>query len=173
MNNLPLQTTSFVGRDHEIAEVRRLLASARTVTLTGVGGGGKTRLALQVAAGLVDDFPDGVWFVEVSSLSHPSLVAQTVATVLGVAEESGRSLLESLIAFAESKRLLLILDNCEHVVAATAHLASTLLRACPSLRILATSSEPLVTAREATFRRDCRRTRSVRHTSRWRRANCA
>jgi len=152
MNNLPPQTTSFVGREHEIAEVSRLLGTARLLTLTGVGGGGKTRLALQVAGGLLDAFPDGAWFVEFGSLSDPSLVVQTVATALGVTEEPGRTLVESLVAFAVSKRLLLILDSCEHLVAGAAHLATGLLQTCPSVRILPTSREPLAIAEEITFR---------------------
>src|SRR5215470_16276609 len=91
MSSLPAHTTSFVGREYEIAEVTRLLDRARLLTLTGVGGGGKTRLALRVAAGLLDSYPDGVWFVEFGPLSDPSLVVQTAATVLGITEEPGRT----------------------------------------------------------------------------------
>lgn len=152
MSNLPSQTTSFIGREHESAEVTRLLGSTRLLTLTGVGGGGKTRLALQVAGGLRDTFPDGAWFVELAPLSDASLVVQTVATALGVTEEPGRTPADSLVAFAASKRLLLILDSCEHLVAAAAHLATGLLGACPSVRILVTSREPLAVAEEITFR---------------------
>ena len=152
MNNLPPQTTTFIGREHEIAHVTRLLGTTRLLTLTGVGGGGKTRLALQAAGGLLDAFPDGVWFVEFAPLSDPGLVVQTTTTVLGVAEEPGRTLLESLVASAASKHLLLILDSCEHVISAAAHLVVAVLQTCPSVRILATSRESLATAEEVTFR---------------------
>ena len=152
MNNLPPQTTSFIGREHEIAEVSRLLGASRLLTLTGVGGGGKTRLALQVAGSLLDTFPDGTWFIELAPLSDPSLVVPAVARGLRVPEEPDRTLVESLVASAASKRLLLILDGCEHLAAASAHLATRLLQACPSVRILVTSREALAIAEEVTFR---------------------
>ncbi len=151
-NNLPRQLTSFIGREREIAEVRRLLATARAVTLTGSGGCGKTRLALQVAADLVEEFTDGVWLVELAALSDPSLVLQSAATVLSVSEQPARSLAETLVDVLRSKSLLLVLDNCEHLVDACARFTEMMLRACPGLRILATSREALNIAGEATFR---------------------
>ncbi len=147
-NNLPLELSSFVGREQEIAEVKRLLAEHRLLTLTGPGGCGKTRLALEVAAELVEGFKDGAWLVELASLSYPALVPQAVASVLGVREQPGRSLTETLSNHLKLKELLLVLDNCEHLVEACAELAEALLRTCPSLRILATSREALGTAGE-------------------------
>jgi predicted ATPase/class 3 adenylate cyclase len=151
-HNLPLQLTSFVGRAAEMAEVTRLLATTRLLTLTGTGGCGKTRLALQVAADQVDASPDGVWLVELAPLAEPDLVAQAVATVLGVREQPGQPILTTLVAWLKAKRLLLVLDNCEHLLDACAHLAESLLRACPSLVILATSRELLSTPGEVAWR---------------------
>ena len=148
VNNLPLELSSFVGREREIAEVKRLLAEHRLLTLTGPGGCGKTRLALEVAADLVEGFKDGAWLVELASLSDPALVPQAVASVLGVREQPGRSLTKTLFNHLKPKELLLVLDNCEHLVEACAELAEALLRTCPSLRILATSREALGTAGE-------------------------
>lgn len=142
-HNLPLRLTSFIGREHQIAEVRRLLDSARLVTLTGAGGCGKSRLSLEVAAARLNDHSDGVWWVELAPLDNPELVAQTVAYAVGLRDLSGRSIQEALIDYLRSRRALLILDNCEHLVAACASLAESLLRACPSLCILATSREVL------------------------------
>ncbi|MGQ0569585.1 MAG: ATP-binding protein [Armatimonadota bacterium] len=147
-NNLPVQLSSFVGREREIAEIKRLLGAARLLTLTGSGGSGKSRLALQVAAEVLEEFEDGVWLVELAALSDAGLVHQWVALSLGVPEQSGRPLLASLVDYLQLKQLLLVLDNCEHVVAACATLTHTLLRACPSLRILATSREGLGIAGE-------------------------
>lgn len=142
-NNLPVQLTRFIGREREIAEIRALLPTARLLTLTGVGGTGKTRLALQVAAETLDDYPDGVWLVELAPLTKPELAPQAVATALGLRETAGsasdRSLLTALTNYLQSRFLLLLLDNCEHLATACAHLAETLLRACPGVRILATS----------------------------------
>jgi predicted ATPase/class 3 adenylate cyclase len=142
-NNLPVQLTSFVGRERELAEVQRLLAAARLVTLVGIGGTGKTRLSLQAAAEALDDFPDGVWQVELAALGDEALVPQAVASAVGVREEPGRPLLDTLLDFLRPKRLLLLLDNCEHLLAACAALASDLLRECPEVRILATSQVAL------------------------------
>jgi predicted ATPase/two-component SAPR family response regulator len=142
-NNLPLQLTSFVGREREVAEVKDLLADQRFLTLTGPGGCGKTRLALQVAGDLVERFEDGVWLVELASLSDPALVPQTVAFALGIREQPGRLLTDTLSEHLELKKMLLVLDNCEHLVEACARLAEALLRSCPNLRILATSREAL------------------------------
>lgn len=147
-NNLPPQMTSFVGRQGEMAELREQLSRARLVTLTGIGGCGKTRLALQVAADLLEAYPDGVWLVELAPITDPALVPQAVAGAIGVREEPGRSLTETLADALQERHLLLVLDNCEHVVAACAALAHALLRACPRLKILATSRELLGVAGE-------------------------
>ncbi len=142
-NNLPLQITSFIGREREMEEVKRMLGGARLLTLTGMGGTGKTRLSLQVAAELFDTFPDGVWFVEFATIADSDRVEETVAGTLEVRPESGRSLTAALATFLRDKRALLVFDNCEHVVAGCARLAEALLRGCPRLRILASSREPL------------------------------
>ncbi len=151
-HNLPAQATSFVGRDREIEEVTRLVGTARLVTLAGPGGVGKTRLALEVAAGLLDTFPGGVWFVDLAPLSDPGLVPHTVAAALRVPEEPGRTVTESLVEFLRPASLLLVLDNCEHLVSASAHLADAVVRACPSVRIMVTSREPLAIPGELTYR---------------------
>jgi predicted ATPase/DNA-binding CsgD family transcriptional regulator len=142
-HNLPSQLTSFIGREREIAQVRTLLAATRLLTLTGAGGIGKTRLALETAALLLPEYPDGVWLVELAPLPDPALVPQAVALSVGVRQEFSRPVLESLASALRGSRVLLVLDNCEHMVAACAALADTLLRACPRLRILATSREAL------------------------------
>lgn len=148
-NNLPLQLTSFVGREREIAELRGVLAdSTRLLTLTGAGGSGKTRLALVLATEMVDCFEDGVWWVELAPLSEPDLVPQAVASAVGVREAPGRPANEVLRAHLETNDLLLVLDNCEHLIDACAALADALLRTCPGLKILATSREPLGIAGE-------------------------
>lgn len=142
-HNLPRQLTSFVGREWEMAAVTQRLASAPLVTLLGTGGVGKTRLALQVAAEQMEAYPDGVWLVELASLRDPNLVALTVALTLGLREEAGHAVVETLQKYLSEKRALLLLDNCEHLIGACASLAADLLRACPNLTILATSREPL------------------------------
>jgi predicted ATPase/class 3 adenylate cyclase len=150
-NNLPLQLTSFIGRRREIVEINTTLATARLLTLTGAGGSGKTRLALQVGADLLEQYPDGVWLVELATLADPALVPQTVATALRVHEQPGRALIETLVDSLRPKTLLLLLDNCEHLLAACAGLAHALLRTCPNLRILATSREGLGIAGETLY----------------------
>jgi non-specific serine/threonine protein kinase len=147
-NNLPPQLTTFIGREREITEVKRLLRSARLLTLTGSGGCGKTRLALQVAGDLIKDFSDGVWLVDLASLSNPAFVAQAIGTILGIPEQPGRELEDTLADSLRPRRLLLLLDNCEHVLASCTPLAEALLRECPGLRILTTSREPLGAAGE-------------------------
>ena len=142
-NNLPAQVSSFIGRDGELAAVRRLITTCRLVTLTGAGGVGKTRLGLQVAAGLRDGFADGVWFADLAPLGDPDLVAVTVANVLSIREEPGRPLVGTLIDAIGQGRLLVLLDNCEHVLDACAKLTDALLRGCPNLALLATSRTPL------------------------------
>ena len=151
-NNLPQQPTSFIGREKESAEVKALLAKTHLLTLTGAGGSGKTRLSLQVAVDLLTGEGDGVWLVELASLSDPALVPQAVADVLGVKEAAGKTVQQSLVEWLKSKRLLLILDNCEHLVAACAFLAADLLRSCPGVHILASSREPLAVAGAQTYR---------------------
>jgi len=142
-NNLPQQVTTFIGREREQEQVKAALKKTRLLTLTGIGGMGKTRLSLQVAADVVSEYPDGVWFVELAPITDGNLVPQAVATVLGVKEESGRTLTEALIAHARERQLLLVLDNCEHLVSACAELARQLLQAGPRVSILASSREPL------------------------------
>lgn len=143
LTNLPLQLTSFIGRTPEIAEARRLLNTTRLLTLTGPGGVGKTRLSLAVATAMRDDFKDGVWWVELAALFEPQLVAQAVILALGLPEEPTRPQLATLSAHLRDKDLLLVLDNCEHLIMACAALAEQLLRTCPKLRLLTTSREPL------------------------------
>ncbi len=149
--NLPIQLSSFVGRERELAQVKRMLTTSRLVTLVGAGGCGKTRLAIQVVGELITEYPDGVWLVELGALSDPALIAQKAASVLGLGEESDRPLLDMLTDYLRVKNLLLILDNCEHLISACAQLAETLLLACPNLRILATSRETLGIAGESAF----------------------
>jgi predicted ATPase/DNA-binding CsgD family transcriptional regulator len=143
LTNLPAQVSSFIGREAELAEVRALAAGSRLVTLTGAGGAGKTRLAVQVAAGLADGAGDGVWFADLAPLGDPDLVAVMVADVLGVRQEPGRPALDTLVEAVGARSLLVLLDNCEHVIGACAKLADALLRGCPAIRFLATSREPL------------------------------
>jgi predicted ATPase/class 3 adenylate cyclase len=150
--NLPVQLTSFIGREKEIGEVKELAVRNRLVTLTGSGGAGKTRLSLQVAANLLDVFQDGVWFVELASLTDPVLAPQTVATALGLREEAGRPLVDTLTNYLHMKSVLLILDNCEHLIETTAQLVEALLQACPNLRLLVSSRESLGIRGETTFR---------------------
>ena len=142
-NNLPRQLSSFIGREHVLAEVSKLLGNTRLLTLVGVGGLGKTRLTLQVGADMLDDFPDGAWFVELAPLSDARLVPQAVASVLGVKEEAGRPVQEALVKFVKDRQLLLILDNCEHLAHACADLAKAMLQAGPQVKMLASSREAL------------------------------
>jgi AAA domain len=155
-NNLPYQLTSFVGREREIAEVKQLLGTTRLLTLTGTGGCGKTRLALQVASDLLatdgKENPDGVWLVELASLSDPEVVSQGTASALRVRERPGEPIAKTLADHLRTKRLLLVLDNCEHLLDACARLAGTLLLTCPDLKVLATSREPLGILGETRYR---------------------
>lgn len=150
-NNLPVQLTSFIGRERDVAEVKTLLSRSRLVTLTGTGGTGKTRLSIQVAAELLEQFIDGVWFVEMATVTDPAEVPASVAAALGVREEPNRALTETIIDFLRTRKLLLVLDNCEHLVAACADLATRLLRGAPNLRILASSREALAIAGESPY----------------------
>jgi predicted ATPase/DNA-binding CsgD family transcriptional regulator len=142
-NNIPQQLTSFVGREREIEEVARLLDTTRLLTLRGRGGAGMTRRAWGVARDSLDDYPDGVWVVELGALLEGALVLQAVIATLGLREEPGRDLMATLVEHLQPRRLLLLLDSCDHLIAACASLAYTLLRACPELRILATSRQAL------------------------------
>ena len=151
VNNLPVQLTSFIGREEEMVEVKRLLASGRLLTLLGSGGAGKTRLAIQVAADCLDILPRGAWLVELAPIVDPGLVPQTVASALGL-REPARMVTEALVDFLRDRSLLLLMDNCEHVLAASAGLCALLLRSCPHLRVMATSRETLGVGGELTYR---------------------
>lgn len=140
---LPAELTPFIGRRQEVAEVRRLLEPSRLLTLTGPGGIGKTRLAMHTARMKHRAFPGGVWSVDLSTLTDPSLLPQTVSAAMGLADVSGTARMEALIDYLADRQGLLVLDNCEHLVDSCAQLAHTLLRASESLRILATSRQPL------------------------------
>lgn len=150
-HNLPARRTSFVGRERELLEVKRELAMTRMLTLTGAGGSGKTRLALETARDLAGAYPDGAWLVELAPLSQPSLMPQAVASVLGVREQADRPLEGTLAEALRARTLLLLLDNCEHLVDAAARLADLLLDACPKVRLLATSREALGVAGEVNW----------------------
>ena len=152
LNNLPQFVSSFIGRDHELAQIRALVEQSRLVTLTGPGGSGKTRLALQAAADLLDGSGNGVWFVDLAPLADPDLVAESVATAVGVREEPGRPVAVTLVDTLRDRRLLVVLDNCEHLVDACAKLTDALLRSCPSVNVIATSREPLGLDGECVFR---------------------
>ncbi len=142
-NNLPQEVTSFVGRERELAQARALLGATRMLTLTGAGGLGKTRLSIHLAAAVLDSFPDGAWFVELAPISDPQRVPEALASALGVKEDAGRPVLEAVLKFVADRRLLVILDNCEHVVQACAELVRALLQAGPGVTILASSRERL------------------------------
>ena len=150
-NNLPQQLTSFVGREREVREIRRRLGSDRLLTLLGAGGLGKSRLSLQAAAEAMDDFPDGVWLAELAPLNDGRLVAQAAASALGIMELAGSPVIETLVRFVSDRTLLLILDNCEHLLDACAALAKALLQSGRNVKILASSREPLHVAGEACY----------------------
>jgi predicted ATPase/DNA-binding NarL/FixJ family response regulator len=150
-HNLPTQLTSFVGRERELAEVRRLLSTTRLLTLVGAGGIGKTRLACQTAENLEAMPAESMWLVELAAVSEPSLLP-TVAAALGVREQPDRGILDMLVDVLLPRRSLLLLDNCEHLVDACAEVAGRLLRACPGLTLLATSREPLGLSGETVWR---------------------
>jgi predicted ATPase len=142
-SNVPAELTSFVGRRSELREVKRLLGTTRLLTLTGSGGAGKTRLALRAAADMARGFPDGTWLVLLAPVQDPMLVPQAVFGALGVHDLSAGASLSSLTEYLAGRRLLLVLDNCEHLLDGCATLAGALIRSCPDLRVLATSRQAL------------------------------
>jgi predicted ATPase/DNA-binding CsgD family transcriptional regulator len=150
-HNLPLQVNRFIGREREIAAVSELLVTTRLLTLTGAGGSGKTRLALQIAIDLLEEFAHGVWWVELAALSDPLLVPQAVGSVVGIPERAGRTVTEALADALRPKHLLLVLDNCEHLLAACVELIEALLHTCPQVQILVTSREALTITGETTW----------------------
>jgi len=149
--NLPVELTSFVGRREALAQIKGLLAHSRLLTLTGAGGVGKSRTAVEVARQLARAWPDGTWLVELAGLGEPDLLPNAVAAVLGVREQPGRPIQATLGGHLEQRQLLLVLDNCEHLLEASAALCHALLRGCPGLRVLATSRQPLGVSGEATL----------------------
>lgn len=151
-HNLPLQLTSFVGREKEIPEVHALLRTHRLVTLTGSGGTGKTRLSLQVGERVLDEFRDGAWFIELAPLFDPALIPNTVASVLGVREEQGRPLMATLLDWLRNRQMLFILDNCEHLIEASGSFANAVLQSSRETRILTSSREPLGISGESCYR---------------------
>ncbi|MEP7025369.1 MAG: AAA family ATPase, partial [Actinomycetota bacterium] len=150
-SNLHAEPNRFIGRERELGELRQSLLSARALTLCGTGGIGKTRLAGRMMAALQGEFPDGVWLVELADLQQPELVVSRVASVVGVVEESGRALLDTLADALAPRQLLLALDNCEHLIDAAARVCQRLLAGAPGLRIIATSREPLRVAAETVW----------------------
>ena len=150
-HNLPLTPTSFVGREAELAALKSRLQTSRCVTITGMGGVGKTRLALQIAADLQVDFTDGVWLIELAAVTDPEVLVPTLARTLGIREEAERPLMETVLASLRPRALLLTLDNCEHLAAACASLCRTLLAECPRMQVVATSRRRLNMAGEMTF----------------------
>ncbi len=150
--NLPVQLTSFVGRDAQLTQLRELLAQNRVVTLTGAGGVGKTRLAIQVAAQMTGEFGDGVWYVDLAPITDPELVPLTVARAVGLPDQPGRSTMDSLLRFVRDRQLLVVLDNCEHLLDASAELVVAVLSGAARLTLLATSREAIGLAGEVSWR---------------------
>ncbi len=151
-HNLPLQLTTFIGRGNELAELQRLLAAKRFVTLTAVGGAGKTRLALEVANRAVDAYPDGAWLVDLTPIKDGHLVARAFGSALGVHERPRQPIAETVLEHLRGRHLLLVVDNCEHVIADCAGLVDAILRSCPGVTLLATSREPLRVTSETVWR---------------------
>jgi predicted ATPase/class 3 adenylate cyclase len=152
LNNLPAQLSTFIGRDRELSDVRALAESSRMVTLTGAGGCGKTRLSLQVAAEMLDGAGDGVWLVELAAVSDPDAVPSAISGALGIAPRPGRPALEALLDALGPQDILIVLDNCEHLIDACAKTADSLVRRCPRVHLVATSREPLGITGETIYR---------------------
>jgi predicted ATPase/class 3 adenylate cyclase len=150
-NNLPALPSSLVGRGQELAELAEVLSHTRLLTLVGAGGVGKTRLALQLAADLADHFTDGVWFVDLAGLGEPELVPQAVASALRIGEQSGRPWIDSVLWYLRDRHVLLLVDNCEHLITAVASLTRQVLEGCPGVKVLATSREALHTPGEVAW----------------------
>ena len=152
VHNLPSQFTSFVGRGPQLTELRKLLTESRLVTFTGAGGVGKTRLAVQVANQLADKYADGIWYVDLAPITDPDLVPVTAARALGLPDQPGDSTMDTLLRFVRDRQILVVLDNCEHLLDACANLVVTVLGGAPGLTLLATSREPIGMTGEATWR---------------------
>ena len=150
-HNLPAQTTTFIGREQEIGEVKQELEKHRLVTLTGSGGTGKTRLSLQVAVDLLDRFQHGIWFIELAPLTDPDLIPQTILSAIGIQEQPGKTSLDVLKEYLHEKQSMILLDNCEHLVSASAQVTSALLSVAPKLKVLASSREALGVTGELSF----------------------
>ena len=151
-NNLPAQLATFIGRERELSEVRALVESSRLVTLTGAGGCGKTRLSIQLAAGLLDGSSDGVWLVELAAVSDESAVAPAISEAMGIAGQPGRPVMGTLLDALALQDMLIVLDNCEHLIGACAKTADAILRRCPRVHVVATSREPLGIGGETIYR---------------------
>lgn len=151
-HNLPEQLTSFIGREHELTEAQTLLASTRILTFIGPGGTGKTRLSLQIAADQLSEFKDGVWLIELARLANPTYVVSTIASTFHLREGHGMSLMNIITDYLRGKQLLLVLDNCEHLVEACAQISDHLLHNCPNLKIIASSREALGISGESVYR---------------------
>jgi len=149
-NNLQVQLTSFIGREREMSEVKKVIAETRLLTLIGPGGTGKTRLSLQVGADLIDDFVNGVWFIELASVQDPGLLPQIITSIFGIKEQPGQSMEDNLIGYVKDKKILIILDNCEHLISTCSNLSEKLLECSSGLKIIATSREALRCSGEKT-----------------------
>jgi class 3 adenylate cyclase len=150
-HHLPAQLTTFVGRHKQMADIRALLPDNRLVTLSGAGGAGKTRLAIEVAGALTNQFPDGIWYVDLAPITHPAVVPLAVARALGLPDQPGSSITETLLRFVRIRHMLLVLDNCEHVLEASAALVNEILGSCGNVTILATSREPIMVTGEVNW----------------------
>jgi predicted ATPase/class 3 adenylate cyclase/DNA-binding CsgD family transcriptional regulator len=150
-HNLPTQLTNFVGRTGQIAEITQILHENRLVSLTGAGGAGKTRLAIEVAGGMADQFPDGLCYADLAPITHPDVVPLTVARALGLPDQPGRSITETILRSIRDRRMLLVIDNCEHLLQASAELVNELLERCARLTVMTTSREPLMIAGEVNW----------------------
>jgi predicted ATPase/class 3 adenylate cyclase/DNA-binding CsgD family transcriptional regulator len=151
-HNFPVQLTSFVGRGAQMTDLEKLLVDNRLVTLTGAGGAGKTRLGVEIAARIAAEYADGVWYVDLAPITHPAVVAVAVARALGLPDQPGRSTMDTLLRFVRDRQMLVVLDNCEHLLDASAELVAALLGAGPGLTVLATSREPIGVAGEVSWR---------------------